>query len=599
LSSKVGLQGGPTLLDGTPPAPAFPGDNPSAHRAQIVFVGDGYRDVDLDRYRKDVDIARTALFQSGSLSHPFSDYYSYLELIRLDVASAQCGATHYDLQPNPTVTNFFSSNYACDPQRPERLAFCANDSLVKNTISDALDTPGGLYNNGFRPRMIIVLANDTTDGGAAPLGNGEVAVLGNGLNHDLGETVLHELGHSFAQLEDEYESGQTCDSQGAPCPNFVFIPAPNTSSTVTSTPWDAWIIGGLLSTPFPGAEGCSNPGVYRPTLLSKMRCLNHDFDQVNSEKFVNSFYKAMLFPDGPSQPATTTPATTQGTTVDFAPAVPNPSSPYLHYAWSLNGLLLSEGDGPNALTYSLDTTTLSPNTYSVSVKIQDRTPLVRNTAFQSDLAGVQNWSLNISCAGTTSISSYQVSYTNAEGASCVDTHQVTDIYNCDGHLVSTDDRVTDTQCEVTCVPVNQWLVQIGPYDAIGDGSRCFDDYIDVEYDCSDGSSFITESFWKTECTNLKLCDDNDPECFPPLDGVLRNNTLQKKPQALIAGMIDSNTVLGTRRCYEHSLDSIHHNDIGLERWFQRGITTPSILGVSRKVKGERVAPACHASGRPS
>ncbi len=527
-------------------------NGPPNNRAQIVFLGDGYtqRDLDSGKYANDVQTAVNGLFGET----PFSDYASYFNVARVDVASAQCGATHTDPTPpgwapfNPVsqsvVQNFFGSTYAhgCvvpGPNLPEQFP-CRIMHTSDAHDAGVLAAINGLpaLNNGGNPRGIVLLVNDSQYGGttvfdgAAKSFNGQVLNLGQGTPSGIVEVVKHELGHHFGQLGDEYLGGGCQPGQA------------NISATNNPTPWDIWR---PPNPPAPGSPvdafaGACKPQWFRPTQASKMQFLGQPFDAVNDEDLVFRTYQAMLFPDGQAQPQGD-PTVVEGTAVAFEPKVPNPNSPDLQYTWTINGNQQNaSGKGPGSRVFNLDTTPLAAGVYNVQVAIQDQTALVRNPVDQQSMQGTVNWSLTVTCNAFTTVTDYDVIFDIASvpPIECDDTHEVTDTFDCQGNLISSIDVIINEDCQ-ECPMVASGLVD-GPQYTNDLGQTCVDRYLVNDYVCPDGFEVLTAQFEETVCVTILPApppdggggggpgggddctdpfSDDDPECF---DFLFANNS---------------------------------------------------------------------------
>ncbi|MGB8128542.1 MAG: IPT/TIG domain-containing protein [Candidatus Angelobacter sp.] len=516
-------------------------NGPANNRAQIVFLGDGYtqRDLDSGKYANDVQNSVNALF----LERPFSDYQLYFNVARVDVASAQCGATHNETTPpgwapfnpvsNAVVQNFFGSAYkgSCsNPQAPSQFPtrfLCTNDPHDASVLAAINGIPA--LNNGGNPRGIVVLVNDAEYGGttifdgAAKSFNGHMLSLGQDQHFEITEVVKHELGHHFGQLGDEYLGGG-CNLGQA-----------NISATNSPTPWDIWL---PPNPPAPGNPVGAFAGAciaqwFRPTQASKMQFLGQPFDDVNDEDLVFKTYQAMLFPDGQSQPQGN-PTLVEGTAVAFEPKVPNPNSADMQYTWTIDGNQQNaSGKGPNSRVFNLDTTPLAAGVYNVQVQLQDQTALVRNPIDQQSMQGTVNWSLTVTCNASTTVTDYDVIFDIASvpPIECDDTHEVTDTFDCQGNLISSIDVIINEDCQ-ECGLAGSELVD-GPQYTNDLGQTCVDRFLENDYQCLDGFGVSTLQFEETVCFTIlppppggggegggdNCIDsfDDDPECFGDLE----------------------------------------------------------------------------------
>lgn len=245
----------------------------------IVFLGDGYTDGEMVKYRYDVQQIVDRIF----LQEPFREYQRYFNVHRIDVISQEPGADHPEI--GYFVNTALDARYNCEGV--ER-AICVNPEKVGGVISRSLTSAQA----NFR----VVLVNDITPGGAA-LSSANIAVM---INMDENANrLLHELGHLIAGLGDEYlEGGHSCSALDRTFPLNIW-------SGTGPIQWNHWI---NASTPIPTPDSVAGPGAYqgglyclnfyRPTYESKMRNSWRPFEQVNTELLVRAIYNGMSLPQG-------------------------------------------------------------------------------------------------------------------------------------------------------------------------------------------------------------------------------------------------------------------------------------------------------------
>src|SRR5690242_9949014 len=66
-----------------------------ANRVNMVIVGDGYIDTEMSKFAADAESAVEGFFAQD----PFKEYRRYFNVYRVDVVSAQSGATHPESVP--------------------------------------------------------------------------------------------------------------------------------------------------------------------------------------------------------------------------------------------------------------------------------------------------------------------------------------------------------------------------------------------------------------------------------------------------------------------------------------------------------------------
>jgi hypothetical protein len=342
----------------------------AANRLDIVFLGDGYTSAEMAKFASDVNAAVAGMLAQS----PFAEYRNYLNIWRIEVASAESGASH----PNQGITRntAFSASYGCGGI--ERL-ICLNTSSVLSVVQASMPAN--------ERDFLVVLVNDTEYGGSG----GSVLVAS--LNAQSIELVLHEAGHTFGELADEY---------GGPpppaCSDTVEPSAVNATKVTdrASIKWGAWIDA---STPIPtttttngipglfaGAMYCDST-LYRPVYNSKMRSLGQDFWQINVEQLIRRIYAYVDPIDSVSPATSTTLAIPPGGSQIFSVSMPVPATHALSVGWFVDGHHQSSGS-----QYTLLDKDLSQGSHSVQVVVTDPTSDVRGDP-QGLLTGQATWTV--------------------------------------------------------------------------------------------------------------------------------------------------------------------------------------------------------------
>jgi hypothetical protein len=86
----------------------------------------------------------------------------------------------------------------------------------------------------------------------------------------------------------------------------------------------------------------------------------------------------------------------------------------------------------------------------------------------------------------TDTSSYELSYTSGDQY-CTDTHQVTDSFDCNDNLISSEDQVVSTACQTNCTLTSTSPSWNGDSVEVN-GSFCAPTFVTDHYECLDGSS---------------------------------------------------------------------------------------------------------------
>jgi hypothetical protein len=158
-------------------------------RWNLVLLGDGYTEDQLDRYAADVE----AFCDAFRRTPPFDAVWSGINIFRVDVVStdsgaddpAECGGT------GAVARTYFDASFC---NSGTRRLLVADDSTAL-AVADA-EVPGW--------HSIMMLVNSTVYGGSG----GTVAVFS--LEASATEIAFHELGHSAFGLADEYPAFLGC-----------------------------------------------------------------------------------------------------------------------------------------------------------------------------------------------------------------------------------------------------------------------------------------------------------------------------------------------------------------------------------------------------
>jgi hypothetical protein len=263
-ASTLGLVGRQQITPKPPPPPtavALQQSGPSDERLDIVFLGDGYTAGQLGAYAADVDevVAHLRSVQ------PYDSYKGAFNIWRIDSASTQSGASHYDAGQNITRDTAYGCYYGCSGI--DRL-LCCDSSAVFTDVNAAVPGADG----------VMVLVNDPTYGGAGGFGGYATSYNGDAMN----EVAAHEVGHSLIGLWDEYDYGYTGDPTGQAPPNCAASPS--------AVPWEHWTDQASVD----AYRECSFSNAYRPTDAGcMMRSLQDDYCPVCREQAVLAIYDSL------------------------------------------------------------------------------------------------------------------------------------------------------------------------------------------------------------------------------------------------------------------------------------------------------------------
>lgn len=229
----------------------FSGD--SASRLDLVFVSDGYRGFEAEKFAADVD----AVVDHLLTLEPYDTYASLMNVWRIFTPSDIQGGSH-DGQPDGRTA--FDCYYGCGDI--DRL-ICCDDSKVVAAVQAQVPHAEG----------IMVLVNDETFGGSGGMVVGVAYTGTQGV-----EVASHELGHSLLGLWDEYSYGIEGDATGAV----------NCAADPDDTPWEAWRDGDAID----AYAACSYTNAWRPTRTScLMNTLQYGYCPVCREQAVRAIYR--------------------------------------------------------------------------------------------------------------------------------------------------------------------------------------------------------------------------------------------------------------------------------------------------------------------
>lgn len=360
----------------------------AANRIDIVFVGDGYLASELDEYAGHATTGMAALLAET----PFQQYSDFFNFYRVEVISNESGV---DNDPSQGIDRDTAMNMRYWCNGIERL-LCVDVGLAYSYANNA---PG--------VDQIFAIANSTKYGGAG-YSSSELATYAGG-NGAAPEIAIHEIGHSLGNLADEYfYDGDTYNGPETNRVNTSILTEAEMANAQTK--WWRWLgtnnpqLDGLQST-FEGA-GYYDFGLYRPSNNSKMRSLGRPFNHISVEALIVEIYKIVR----PIDDATPNDQPLSGDEfVELTLVQPNGQP--LDVSWYLEDVLIA---GETGTTLDLAALELADGSYTLSAKVVDNTPWVRDPALRDLwLTQWRDWDVVVSgctpsgdmnCDGVTTVS---------------------------------------------------------------------------------------------------------------------------------------------------------------------------------------------------
>jgi len=319
-------------------------NGPSSNRVDIVFLGDGYTQSDLDAgsYELHAMGYLDFMFGGGVLADPFPRYQNFFNAYAIEVVSNESGAD----KPSQGVFVDTALDATYESSGIDRLLTISNSkaNARRNTA---------LAGTGVTADMQFVTVNDTKYGGAG--GSWATFAGGNFWGNDV---ALHEVAHSFSDLADEYVSFNSPFVSGEPSEI-------NVTKDATGAKWANWQgfddpRGSNLDIGVYEGGRYYETDIFRPSQNSKMREVNLAFDAVSREKIILDIYEYVdplddwldnLLPVEDSE-----------LWVDVV------DTDVIQVEWSVNGTLVPGATGD---TFDASDFGFGPGTYSVVARAYD------------------------------------------------------------------------------------------------------------------------------------------------------------------------------------------------------------------------------------
>ncbi|MBL0084304.1 MAG: T9SS type A sorting domain-containing protein [Saprospiraceae bacterium] len=290
-------------------------NGPADKRINIVMLGDGYQESELNKFVDDARLFSIALFKSS----PYKEYESYFNIIAIRVPSIESGASHpgtatdvsEPAHPVSTVNNFFGSTF--DAYNIHRLLVVGKSSAVYTVVANQFPS----YD------QIIMLVNSPYYGGSGG------AIATSSLHSSANEIAIHELGHSFARLKDEYYAG---DVYSAEAINMT------QETNATLVRWKNWMNFQGVGI-YQHCCGGNSSKWYRPHQNCRMKALNQNFCPICIEGTIERIHDLVPPIDDyvPTNTATINFTEAQQFSLGLVKPLPNT----LDVKWELNGNLFA------------------------------------------------------------------------------------------------------------------------------------------------------------------------------------------------------------------------------------------------------------------
>ncbi|MEV4839864.1 M64 family metallopeptidase [Nonomuraea sp. NPDC049486] len=264
-------------------------NGPSDKRIDLVYLGDGFTESEMDLYTSQVETSWNLLAER----EPFKSYRKLFNVWQVNVVSNDSGSDNDPAEGIEKDTALHSTYYC--------------DGLARLVC---VDVPAAESYAALAPAFdqIAVVVNSGTYGGAGYIEEDLVTFSG---GHVSGPEILpHELGHSLGDLADEYpywaypDDGSVYTGEEPPDANVSVHDAGE--QTARRTKWWRWLgaetpDGGVIGA-FEGAY-YHNLGIHRPSDDSLMRTLRKPFNSVGREEMTRKFYELTGIVDAATPPS--------------------------------------------------------------------------------------------------------------------------------------------------------------------------------------------------------------------------------------------------------------------------------------------------------
>lgn len=306
------------------------------NRINIVILGDGYMEHELEKFSLDVVKINNDLFKE----EPFNSYSAYFNVFAIKVPSNVSGAA---LDPSMLIDNYFGSSY--NVAGIDRLLV----PMRSWKVNEVLATHFPQYD------QVIMMVNHTKYGGSG----GWLAT--SSTHSSASEITIHEIGHSFSKLSDEYFAGDQYLRETA---NMTKTTHPD------SVKWKNWMGQFGIGT-YQHCCGGNSGNWYRPHEDCKMRFLGRAFCSVCKEATIARIHQLtnpidQFFPNESF-------IEMEEDTIVFSVDLVNPDPNTLQLKWFLEDTLIDHFESHLSLSKDM----LLPGQNRLVFEVVDTTQFIR------------------------------------------------------------------------------------------------------------------------------------------------------------------------------------------------------------------------------
>ncbi|MFJ7936407.1 M64 family metallopeptidase [Sporosarcina sp. NPDC096371] len=354
---------------------------PPAERLNLIILGDGYTEEEMDKFREDVDRNQNVQWSV----EPFRSYRNYFNVYMVETPSKDSGISCDPNDGNVRRETVFNLQYAgsCPADALARgVTYGAGGAQARNNIITNYVAPLLGISATAQNIQTLALGNTTTYGG---IGGGDATTTGGSPQGPL--VSLHELGHSLGSLRDEYAynnrgipGGAHPDSEPS---SFHHTQMTSEEMISSASKWWRWLgeeseSGGIIrAADADGHESGSlkSSNVWRPSAHSMMRHTGFYFDQVGKEHMTQ---RITGMRNASKMPLTSTPVGEIGPEDVVWVETMSPRFHVLDVTWEVNGKEVADTHNSQNLQLA-DLKVKAGDT--VKVTVRDQTDFVRDTSF--------------------------------------------------------------------------------------------------------------------------------------------------------------------------------------------------------------------------